>query len=357
MKKDLNKKDFSIEEVHGLEVLDSRGNPTVEVTVRLGSGASGKAIVPSGASTGRFEAVELRDEEKRFGGKGVERAVTNVNTRISDRLCGCNALEQREIDHILKEADGEMFCELRAQTAPGMGVAIAGRLSQKGIFKQEYYFPYVESSQVTSTADCSIQRHTERETFAGLLDEYRVGISLIFYIENSLEYRLRLKNSQTVLPKSASLSALSVHGKILLPVQKTPKQAENRKKAASKRSRLIEAAKRGDEEAIETLTVEDIDLFSSVSRRVAKEDIYSIVDTCFMPSGIECDQYSVIGNILSADRRINRITGEEIFLLGLECNDMIFTAAINAADLLGEPAPGRRFKGQVWMQGTVGFKA
>lgn len=72
-----------------------------------------------------------------------------------------------------------------------MGVAIAGRLSQRGIFKQEYYFPYVESSQVTSTADCSIQRHTERETFAGLLDEYRVGISLIFYMENSMEYRLR----------------------------------------------------------------------------------------------------------------------------------------------------------------------
>ena len=95
-----------IKYIHAREILDSRGNPTVEVTVRLGSGASGKAIVPSGASTGRFEAVELRDEEKRFGGKGVERAVTNVNTRISDRLCGCNALEQREIDHILKEADG-----------------------------------------------------------------------------------------------------------------------------------------------------------------------------------------------------------------------------------------------------------
>lgn len=172
-----------------------------------------------------------------------------------------------------------------------------------------------------------------------------------------MEYPLRLKNSQLVFPKSASLSALSIHGKILLPVQKTPQQTEDRKKAASKRSRLIEAAKRGDEEAIETLTVEDIDLFSSVSRRVAREDIYSIVDTCFMPSGIECDQYSVIGNILSVDRRINRITGEEIFLLGLECNDLLFTAAINAADLLGEPVPGRRFKGQVWIQGNVCFEA
>lgn len=90
---------------------------------------------------------------------------------------------------------------------------------------------------------------------------------------------------------------------------------------------------------------------------MAREDIYSIVDTCFMPSGIECDQYSVIGNILSVDRRINRITGEEIFLLGLECNDLLFTAAINAADLLGEPVPGRRFKGQVWIQGNVCFEA
>ena len=133
MKKDLNKKDFSIEEVHGLEVLDSRGNPTVEVTVRLGSGASGKAIVPSGASTGRFEAVELRDEEKRFGGKGVERAVTNVNTRISDRLCGCNALEQREIDHILKEADGtENKSKYGANAILGVSLAVA-RAAAEGL--------------------------------------------------------------------------------------------------------------------------------------------------------------------------------------------------------------------------------
>lgn len=100
------KNQYEIEDVHGLEVLDSRGNPTVEVTVRLKCGAIGKAIVPSGASTGRYEAAELRDGEKRFGGKGVERAVTNVNTRICDRLNGMCALNQREIDHVLITADG-----------------------------------------------------------------------------------------------------------------------------------------------------------------------------------------------------------------------------------------------------------
>jgi len=264
-------------------------------------------------------------------------------------------VKEAEMTGRLAEQEGSRFCELRTEVAPGMGVAMIGEMSPKGTFSREYYFPYVKNPDVSSEAECSIQRHTERETYAGLLDEYRVGISLIFYMENSMEYRLRTQERLPLLPKGAALSGLSVQGKILLPVQKTLKQTEDRKKAASKRSSLIEAAKRGDEDAIETLTVEDIDLFSSVSRRVAQEDIYSIVETCFMPSGIECDQYAIIGNILSVDRRTNRITGEEILLLGLECNDLNFMIAVNSMDLIGEPAVGRRFKGQIWMQGNVAF--
>ena len=141
----------------------------------------------------------------------------------------------------------------------------------------------------------------------------------------------------------------------MLPVKKTPKQAEDLKQAARKRGSLLEAARRGDEQAIETLTVEDIDLYSMVTKRIIKEDMYSIIETCFMPSGIECDQYSIIGNILSVNLVANDLTNEEIYRLRIECNDMIFTIAINKADLLGEPAPGRRFKGQIWMQGIADF--
>ena len=86
---------------------------------------------------------------------------------------------------LFDEKDGTRLCELRAEVAPGMGVVIVGHVSEKGTFTREYYFPYMLSPDVSSEADCSIQRHTERETFAGLLDEYRVGISLIFYMENS----------------------------------------------------------------------------------------------------------------------------------------------------------------------------
>ncbi len=95
-----------IEQVIGREVLDSRGNPTVEVEVILDSGAMGRAIVPSGASTGMFEAVELRDRDGRYGGKGVLQAVGNVNGEIAEILDGLDALDQRGVDFALIDADG-----------------------------------------------------------------------------------------------------------------------------------------------------------------------------------------------------------------------------------------------------------
>ena len=96
----------SIEHVIGREVLDSRGNPTVEAEVLLDSGARGRAIAPSGASTGIREAVELRDGGARFSGKGVLQAVANVNGEIADAVCGLDALDQRAVDHTMIDLDG-----------------------------------------------------------------------------------------------------------------------------------------------------------------------------------------------------------------------------------------------------------
>ena len=90
---------MEIVKVVGREVLDSRGNPTVEVDVHLASGAFGRAAVPSGASTGENEAIELRDgDKKRYGGKGVLKAVDNVNNVIAPAILGMSALNQREVD-------------------------------------------------------------------------------------------------------------------------------------------------------------------------------------------------------------------------------------------------------------------
>jgi enolase len=110
----------------GREILDSRGNPTVEVEVVLASGASGRAAVPSGASTGEHEAVELRDGGERYGGKGVANAVAHVNGEIAEELRGADALDQRAIDTALVELDGtENKSRLGANAILGTSLAIA----------------------------------------------------------------------------------------------------------------------------------------------------------------------------------------------------------------------------------------
>jgi enolase len=116
----------TIEHIVGREVLDSRGNPTVEVEIVLDSGARGRAIVPSGASTGQFEAVELRDGGDRFGGKGVLDAIGHVDGEIYDTLIGLDALCQRDIDRILIDLDAtDTKARLGANAILGVSLAVA----------------------------------------------------------------------------------------------------------------------------------------------------------------------------------------------------------------------------------------
>lgn len=120
-------KDYlSIEEVHAMEIYDSRGNPTVQVEVVTEGGFSGLSMVPSGASTGSFEAVELRDGDERLQGKGVKEAVKNVNKKISKALKKLNVYEQAKIDKILIDLDGtENKSKLGANAILGTSIAIA----------------------------------------------------------------------------------------------------------------------------------------------------------------------------------------------------------------------------------------
>lgn len=117
---------LEITKVHAREILDSRGNPTVEAEVTIDGCVTGRVAVPSGASTGRFEAVELRDGEPRYFGLGVTKAVANVNERIAKALLGKNALEQLEIDRILMHEDGtDNKQNLGANATLGVSMAVA----------------------------------------------------------------------------------------------------------------------------------------------------------------------------------------------------------------------------------------
>ena len=98
-----------------------------------------------------------------------------------------------------------------------------------------------------------------------------------------------------------------------------------------------------------------MDTYSSISRKIHNEDVFSIVDTYFMPYGVECDQYSVLGEIQNCRLVENNFTGEKVYQLTIDCNELIFDVCINEADVFGEPQAGRRFKGIIWLQGYINF--
>lgn len=126
-------KEMLIRDIFAREILDSRGNPTIEAEVLAGENIVGRAAVPSGASTGKYEAVELRDQEERYGGKGVERAVENVNSCLAKAVIGMNVFDQKEIDRVLCKADGtENKSNLGANAILGVSMA-AARAAAKGL--------------------------------------------------------------------------------------------------------------------------------------------------------------------------------------------------------------------------------
>ena len=121
-----------IERVHGRRILDSRGNPTVEVDVLLKSGAAGRAAVPSGASTGEFEAVELRDGGDAWGGKGVDTAVANVNGELAEAVKGIDPADQAGLDRALIERDGTAVVMAQGTRADGASTKLKIEITLKG---------------------------------------------------------------------------------------------------------------------------------------------------------------------------------------------------------------------------------
>ena len=249
-----------------------------------------------------------------------------------------------------------LVAEFDRNFAEDIGIAVCGEFDEDDTYSFDYYLPYLRSDLVSTAEDISIERHAAKESYAGICDDPKVGVSLIFYLQNMISY-LKLQGEGKIPAKGTSLnlSALSCQGTIMMPIQKTEWQKKKIAKDVVQRNRLIQAARGGDEEAMESLTLEDMDTYTSISRKIQKADIFSLVDTYFMPYGVECDQYSVLGEITDMKLVTNGLTGEKVHILTLCCNDLNLKVAINSIDLLGEPAVGRRFKGSVWLQGQVNF--
>jgi len=246
--------------------------------------------------------------------------------------------------------------EMSRDFADRMGITIRGEYDEKGFFHLESYFPYYRPEEISVREEVFINKRVDTDAYTGMCDDVRLGVSLIFYLQNSLPYleqQERYDGMGRIVP--VRLCALSSGGIILLGTAPEIKDPTGNAKDLNRRTHLIKEARKGNQEAIDNLTIEDIDTFAMISRRAYKEDLYSLVENTFIPYGSESDNYSIVGTILGFRLVKNMYTGEDVYQLELSCNQVLFDICINAADLLGVPEAGRRFKGTIWMQGRIDF--
>jgi len=260
---------------------------------------------------------------------------------------------------------GAVYAEKSRDFAQNAGITVRGDFNENGIFTSEYYFPHYYGRNISLNEDLTAQKHADREEYDGICDLMDLGVSLIFHLNrlddyngDGVEYE-KDESSGTdcatryISNASVKLSALSTSGKVLIPLLRSSGQINKKRQHGVRHTRMIEAAKMGSQEAIENLTIEQLDTYAQAVKRLDNEDVLSVVETYFMPYGIACDQYSVLGDIIDCRMVCNQVTGETLCQMLVSANDIMLDICINKEDLTGVPEAGRRFLGNIWLQGVL----
>ncbi len=252
--------------------------------------------------------------------------------------------------------EGLDYCELRKEFGSQIGVSSFGQIDEEDRYTREYYVPYLRGTGITTCADVLVDRRSDKEAYIGICEDARIGSTLIFHLQNGIEYMVESDRGLFVNDSSSvTLSGLANEGVILLPVMKSKKQEDEWKAEQVNRNKLVDAARGGNAEAIESLTMDDIDIYTEVSVRLQNEDVYTIIDTYFMPYGAECDKYAILGEIINMSITVNAFTEECIYIFTLDVNGMQFDVSVPFESLIGEPEIGRRLKADIWLQGYINF--
>ena len=331
-----------------------------------------------------------------------------------------NFEKKSEIDNFFKENlkegnivstylsdDGRIVGQYNISTCQSAGISVIAEQDKGNIVVVDYYYPYIKGYDYTIIQECVVERHSDKDSYAGIIDDYRLGISLIFYLLNANLYTslIRTNKISDIKIDKIYLSALSLEGKVILPLDKKLKldfDFKNRENVNVNYDDDYDLEEDIDDEILENLVEDDkepvpvsndfsinkykeksfnplSDLDDEIGmkdisigigvkipnlnngdtsdaiERYKSEDLYSIVETSLVPYGIECDKYQIVAEILSVNEKVNNFTNEKLYEMRVQTMGLEFPVMINEKDLDGEPLPGRRFRGVIWLLGEIDF--
>lgn len=239
--------------------------------------------------------------------------------------------------------------EIKTYLGDSFGIVWYGTFDNNLKFEVEYYIPFVDGKHSTVAENLTVEERKDYEVYMGMCDNNNFGVSLIFQFVNNQAVFERENEDKSLFKDEVCFSALSNNAMIILPL--ITKEPQKEKDEDDYRMELTSAARKGDEQAMEILTLEEMDTYSSLNKRIKKEDLFTIVKSTFMPSGLESDVYNVIGDIEYVKVDYNKVNRKKVYEMLVNCSGLRFTVAIAEDNLEGEPVVGRRFKGTIWLQG------
>ena len=243
----------------------------------------------------------------------------------------------------------------------GAGISVIGEQEKDQLALIDFYYPYLKGYDYTLIQECTIEKHSDKESYAGIIDDYRLGIALIFYLTNGNVYNSLIKKHKIsdIKIDKIYLSALSVGGRIILPIDKKEISGNefNDKSKINPNFEYDDIDDEDDEEddyddsPITTRIIGDMDDFSEgigakpisigigiklprnpigyQESRLKNEDLYSIVETSLVPYGIECDKYQIVAEIISVNRKVNQYTDETMVEMRVDTMGLQFNLMIN----------------------------
>lgn len=254
---------------------------------------------------------------------------------------------------VSEDFDGDEIIEYIKEYPFGYGVVDIGRLDEEDGFIREYSYPYFEGKTISSNADVELIRNSDRESYQGILEDNRIGIDLVFFVIDSLALiKQDYEEGKKLNTGRVKLSGLATEGKVLFQLADDKIYVPDPVLEKS-RAELYEQARNGDVDAIDELSSKDYDTYNLIQERMKSEDTLTILQSYIMPTGIECDKYSILGTILDFNVMQNYTTKQKIVLMKVEASGIVIEIAINIKDLIGELKIGRRFKGEIWLQGKI----
>ena len=276
------------------------------------------------------------------------------NTKEKAAIIVATIIKEYDAKYTWLTKDEEQVVEYYKNYGDGFGLIVRGVLAEDDEFKVQVLLPYTKGRHITEIHEVDVIKKKDQEVYHGFSEELETGTPISFFLQNLEQFKDAEQHKDTYV-HNIRLVGYCIEGTVILPIDKDVTDTLLEEEEDRIRGELLKKARDGDEDSIDRLDNEAVEASEVLQERLQKEDILSVLEGFFVPSGDNDDIYSILGDIKKVEKVINLKTKEEVYKITLKCMSIVMDIFINKLDLIGNPTVGMRMKCTSWVHGIIDF--